>query len=78
MVQLIVSGGSRSNEVVHTSSLNLAGESGTTAAAGAENKSPTVTVLIENRMVRFRYDSELNNRNFGKEVLAKILVRLHI
>lgn len=34
----------------------------------------SIKVIVEQRMVRFRYDSELSNRNFGKEVLAKIVV----
>lgn len=72
----------QSNDVIYTKSLNLASDNNTTAnvetlvtgSALNTGKSPSIRVEIENRMVRFRYDSELNNRNFGKEVLAKILV----
>ncbi|VDI71659.1 Hypothetical predicted protein [Mytilus galloprovincialis] len=70
-----------STDVIHTSSLNLAQsiEIGqlphtTMTTVNEANKSPSIDVVIENRMVRFRYDSELNNRNYGKEVLAKIVV----
>ncbi|CAG2217279.1 unnamed protein product [Mytilus edulis] len=66
------------SDVIHTQSLNLAQsiEIGNLAHANVNEarKAATVNVVIENRMVRFRYDSELNNRNFGKEVLAKIVV----
>ncbi|XP_076098350.1 uncharacterized protein LOC143068299 isoform X1 [Mytilus galloprovincialis] len=66
------------SDVIHTASLNLAQsiEIGNLAHTNVNEarKAATVNVVIENRMVRFRYDSELNNRNFGKEVLAKIVV----
>ncbi|XP_063429280.1 uncharacterized protein LOC134712069 isoform X2 [Mytilus trossulus] len=66
------------SDVIHTASLNLAQsiEIGNLAHTNVNEprKAATVNVVIENRMVRFRYDSELNNRNYGKEVLAKIVV----
>ncbi|CAC5401859.1 unnamed protein product [Mytilus coruscus] len=69
-------------DVIHTASLNLAqsveiGHLPHTSVNEAR-KVATVNVVIENRMVRFRYDSELNNRNYGKEVLAKIVVNDYI
>lgn len=31
-------------------------------------------VVVTNKMTRFRYDTELNNRNIGKEELVSIRV----
>lgn len=31
-------------------------------------------VVVTNKMTRFRYDTELNNRNIGKEELVSIKV----
>jgi hypothetical protein len=31
----------------------------------------SINVIVEQRMVRFRYDSELSNRNYGKEPSEK-------
>lgn len=34
----------------------------------------TMEVVVTNKMTRFRYDTELNNRNIGKEELVSIKV----
>lgn len=34
----------------------------------------TMEVVVTNKMTRFRYDTELNNRNIGKEELVSIRV----
>lgn len=33
-------------------------------------------VVVTNKMTRFRYDTELNNRNIGKEELVSIKVNI--
>jgi hypothetical protein len=77
-------GTSQNTDVIHTTSLNFSDESSNdNELAQFPNhnnyscdvkKEVSIYVIVEQRMVRFRYDSELSNRNYGKEVLAKIVV----
>ena len=77
-------GTSQNTDVIHTTSLNFSDESSNdNELAQFPNhnnyscdvkREVSINVIVEQRMVRFRYDSELSNRNYGKEVLAKIVV----
>ena len=43
---------------------------------GVQPPQSTMQVSVSNKMTRFRYDTELNNRNIGKEELLSIKVTL--
>ena len=43
---------------------------------GVQPLQSTMQVSVSNKMTRFRYDTELNNRNIGKEELLSIKVTL--
>ena len=76
-------GTSQNTDVIHTTSLNFSDESSNDNKLAqfpnhnnysCDVREVSINVIVEQRMVRFRYDSELSNRNYGKEVLAKIVV----
>lgn len=56
--------------------LDLPGDLGPEVEPTNGHKIPqsTMEVVITNKMTRFRYDTELNNRNIGKEELLAIRV----
>lgn len=78
-----------SKDFISGSGLELTGTPGHDVEPTNGHRIPqsTMEVVVTNKMTRFRYDTELNNRNIGKEELlsikflnihTEVLVRIHV
>lgn len=78
-----------SKDLIGGPGLDLPGDLGPEVEPTNGHKIPqsTMEVVITNKMTRFRYDTELNNRNIGKEELlairflniyTEVFVRIHV
>lgn len=78
-----------SKDLISGSGLDVSGTPGPEVEPTNGHRIPqsTMEVVVTNKMTRFRYDTELNNRNIGKEELVSIkflniytevFVRIHV